>query len=179
LEINTGSLPAAFYKAVEEAAMRTLMQGLYGWEVLDCVVTMTRGILHRDWATSTAADHRKLAPLTVMEALRRAGTEVQEPIESFHLECPADTLGSFARVIPSFGEITSEPLLKGATCIVEGDLRAAKVSDLRALIPGLTRGEGFLETEFSHYARVPGKFPTRPRTDLNPLSRGDYLRQVV
>jgi ribosomal protection tetracycline resistance protein len=179
LEINTGSLPAAFYKAVEEAAMRTLVQGLYGWEVLDCVVTMTRGILHRDWATSTAADHRKLAPLTVMEALRRAGTEVQEPIESFHLECPADTLGNFARVIPSFGEITSEPLLKGATCIVEGDLRAAKVSDLRALIPGLTRGEGFLETEFSHYARVPGKFPTRPRTDLNPLSRGDYLRQVV
>ncbi|MCA1569501.1 MAG: TetM/TetW/TetO/TetS family tetracycline resistance ribosomal protection protein [Chloroflexi bacterium] len=179
LEINTGSLPASFYKAVEAAAMRTLMEGLYGWEVVDCVVTMTQGILHRDWANSTAADHRKLAPLTVMDALRRAGTEVQEPIQSFHFECSADALGSFARVMPEFGEITSEPLVKAGVCVVEGTVRAAKVPDLRALIPGMTRGEGFLETEFSHFARVPGKFPTRFRTDLNPLDRGDYLRQIT
>lgn len=179
LEINTGSLPASFYKAVEEAAMRTLMEGLYGWEVVDCVVTMTQGILHRDWANSTAADHRKLAPLTVMDALRRAGTEVQEPIQAFHFECPADTLGSFARVMPEFGEITSEPFVKVGTCTVKGTVRAVKVPDLLALIPGMTRGEGFLETEFSHYARVSGKLPTRSRTDLNPLDRGDYLRQIT
>ncbi|MGH3528195.1 MAG: GTP-binding protein, partial [Pseudonocardiaceae bacterium] len=179
LEINTGNLPSAFYKAVEEAAMRTLMEGLYGWEVVDCIVTMTRGILHRDWANSTAADHRKLAPLTVMDALRRATTEVREPIQAFHLECPPDTLGSLVRAMAEFGEITSEPLIKAGTCIVEGDIRAAKVPDLQALIPGMTRGEGFLETEFSHYARVSGKFPTRPRTDLNPLNRSDYLRQVT
>jgi ribosomal protection tetracycline resistance protein len=69
--------------------------------------------------------------------------------------------------------------VKAGACIVEGNVRAAKVPDLRALIPGMTRGEGFLETEFSHFARVPGKFPTRPRTDLNPLDRGDYLRQIT
>ncbi|WP_410676918.1 GTP-binding protein [Amycolatopsis sp. cmx-4-68] len=179
LEINTGNLPAAFYKAVEEAAMRTMREGLYGWEVVDCIVTMTKGILHRDWANSTAADHRKLAPLTVMDALRRANTAVLEPIQMFHLECPADTLGSLAKVMPEFGEITSEPLIKAGVCIVEGTVRAAKVPDLQALIPGMTRGEGFLETEFSHYAPVSGKFPTRPRTDLNPLDRDDYLRQVT
>lgn len=178
LEINTGTLPSAFYKAVEESAIRTLEEGLYGWEVVDCIVTMTHSILHRDWANSTAADHRKLAPLTVMDALRRAKTEVQEPIQSFHFECPADTLGAFVTVLPEFGEITSEPHVKSGTCVVEGSVRAAKVPDLRALIPGMTRGEGFLETEFSHYARVPGTFPTRARTDLNPLNRDDYLRQV-
>lgn len=179
LEFNTGTLPPAFYKAVEEAALRTLSEGLYGWEVIDCVVSMTEGILHRDWATSTAADHRKLAPLTVMSALRRAGTEVHEPVQAFHLECPPDSLGSFVGKIPEYGEITSEPLITGPTCIVEGEVRAAKVADLQGLIPGLTRGEGFLETEFSHYARVQGAFPTRPRTDLNPLNREDYLRQVT
>lgn len=179
LEINTGTLPASFYKAVEEAAMRTLAEGLYGWEVVDCVVTMTRSILHRDWANSTAADHRKLAPLVVMDALRQANTEVQEPIQAFHFECPADTFGHFARIMPEFGEILSEPFIKAGTCSVEGNLPAAKVPDLRALIPGITRGEGFLETEFSHYARVHGKFPTRARTDFNPLDRSDYLRQVT
>lgn len=179
LEINSGSLPAAFYKAVEEMALRTLGQGLYGWEVVDCAVTMTRGILHRDWANSTAADHRKLAPLTVMDALRRATTEVHEPIQSFHLECPQDTIGSIVSAMPELGEITSEPIFEGETCIIEGEIRAAKVPGLQALIPGMTRGEGFLETEFSHYARVRGRFPTRPRTDFNPLNRSDYLRHVT
>jgi ribosomal protection tetracycline resistance protein len=178
LEINTGTVPAAFYKAVEEAAMRTLHQGIYGWEVIDCIVTMTHSILHRDWATSTAADHRKLAPLTTMTALKAAATEVQEPIESFLLECPVDTLGEFARIVPEFGEIRTEPVAKGASCTVEGNLRAAKVHDLRALIPSITRGEGFLETEFSHFARVSGAFPTRHRTDSNPLNRADYLRHM-
>jgi ribosomal protection tetracycline resistance protein len=178
LEINTGTVPAAFYNAVGEAAMRTLRQGVYGWEVVDCIVTMTHSILHRDWATSTAADHRKLAPLTTMAALASAATEVQEPIESFHFECPMDTLGEFARIVSEFGEITTEPIAKGLACTMEGHLRAAKVHDLRALIPAITRGEGFLETEFSHFARVSGAFPTRRRTDSNPLNRADYLRQI-
>lgn len=179
LEINPGNHPGSFYRAVEEAVMRTLMEGLYGWEVLDCIVTLTQGIIYRDWANSTAAEHRRLAPLTVMDALRRAGTEVLEPIQSFHLEFPADVLGTFARIMPEFGEIRSDPVIRAGTCIVEGIVRAAKVSELQALIPGISRGEGFLETEFSHYALVPGKFPTRPRTDLNPLDRDDYLRQVT
>jgi ribosomal protection tetracycline resistance protein len=178
LEFNTGTLPPAFYKAVEEAALRTLSEGLYGWEVIDCVVSMTEGILHRDWATSTAADHRKLAPLTVMSALRRAGTEVHEPVQAFHLECPPDSLGSFVGIIPEYGEITSEPLITGPTCIVEGEVRAAKVADLQGLIPGLTRGEGFRRPSS---ATTPGcrvRSLTRPGPTSTPELE-DYLRQVT
>jgi ribosomal protection tetracycline resistance protein len=46
---------------------------------------------------------------------------------------------------------------------------------LQQQLPGLTGGEGMLESEFSRYQQVPGEFPARPRTDRNPLCREEYL----
>ena len=34
-------MPLAFFKAVEDTVRETLQQGLHGWEVTDCAVTMT------------------------------------------------------------------------------------------------------------------------------------------
>jgi ribosomal protection tetracycline resistance protein len=42
-------------------------------------------------------------------------------------------------------------VLAGAVCVVEGEIPAARVHELRRQLPGLTRGEGVLETEFSRY----------------------------
>jgi hypothetical protein len=39
--VELGSLPHAFHKAIEETVRSTLQQGLYGWEVLDILVTLT------------------------------------------------------------------------------------------------------------------------------------------
>jgi ribosomal protection tetracycline resistance protein len=44
--------------------------------------------------------------------------------------------------------------------------------------PGLTSGEGTLETAFDHYRPVRGPAPDRPRTDHNPLNRKEYLLRV-
>src|SRR5207244_13085936 len=41
LEVELGSMPLAFFKAVEETVDETFQQGLYGWQVTDCTVTMT------------------------------------------------------------------------------------------------------------------------------------------
>lgn len=42
LEIELGSLPFSFVRAVEETVHQTLQQGLCGWQVTDCTVTMTQ-----------------------------------------------------------------------------------------------------------------------------------------
>ena len=178
LAVEPGVVPAGFLRAVEEAVMNTLRQGLYGWQVLDCKVTMTKTIRHRDWANSTAADHRKLAPLVVMDALKRAGTRVHEPIQTFHLECPVDTLGSLVTEMPKLRALPSEPAVSGTVCFLEGTIPTTKVRELQLILPSLTRGEGFLETVFSHYEPVIGEYPTRPRTDNNHLVREDYLRRT-
>ena len=91
LEVELGSMPLAFFRAVEETVRETLRQGLCGWQVLDCAVTMT----HSGYSppSSTAGDFRNLTPLVLMSALTEAGTVVCEPIHRFHLESPAGTIG--------------------------------------------------------------------------------------
>ena len=55
----------------------------------------------------------------------------------------------------------------------------AKVHTLTQQLPGLTRGEGVLESAFDRYQPVRGEIPTRPRTDNDPLNRRDYLLRVL
>ena len=79
-----------------EYVRHALREGLAGWRVTDCVVTMTTcgysipdGPPSRRGPRSTAADFRKLTPLVVKRALEHAGTVVCEPLVRAELELPA------------------------------------------------------------------------------------------
>ena len=189
LEIELGALPRAFLTAVEDTVKETLRQGIYGWNVPDCTVIMT----HSGYAprqshahqrfnkamSSTGADFRGLTPLVVMSALKEADTMVCEPIDRFHLEIPADTLGSMLPALTRLDAIPYTQGTRGASCMLEGEIPAARVYELQQHLPELTRGEGVLECAFDHYQPVRGTIPTRPRTDHDPLNRKDYLLRVT
>ena len=175
LEVEYGSLPLTFHKAVEVAVLETLNQGLNGWPVTDCVVSMTEGIRWRHYATSTPGDHRNLTPLVLMSALKQAGTVVCEPIHRFSLICPADTLSAILPVLAKLGCGEQTPSVSGSSCVLEGEIPAGRVHALQQEIPALTRGEGVLESAVDHYRPVRGPAPSRPRTDRNPLNRKEYM----
>jgi ribosomal protection tetracycline resistance protein len=188
LEVELGSLPPAFVKAVEETVRETLHQGLYGWQVVDCVVTMTHSGY---WArqshahavfdasmSSTAGDFRNLTPLVLMSALQQAGTRVYEPMHRFRLEIPAEEFGPILPVLTQLRAVPRTPAMRDSTYLVEGEIPAARVHQLRQQLPALTRGEGVLESAFDHYQPVSGTIPTRPRSDHNPLNRKEYLLRL-
>jgi ribosomal protection tetracycline resistance protein len=189
LEVELGAMPLAFHRAVEETVRETLQQGIYGWQVTDCMVTMTHsGYLprqshaHQGFAksmSSTAGDFRNLTPLVLMSALKQARTTVYEPIHRFHLEVPADTLGPLLPVLARLHAVPQTPAMRGLSCTLEGDIPAARVHELRQRLPALTRGEGVLECSFDRYQPVSGTMPTRPRSDHNPLNREAYLLRVA
>jgi ribosomal protection tetracycline resistance protein len=189
LEVELGSMPYAFFRAVEDTLRTTLRQGLQGWEVADCVVTMTHsGYLprqshaHQGFAksmSSTGADFRGLTPLVVMDALKEAETIVYEPIHHFRLEAPADVLGPLLPALARLHALPQQPAVRGSLCILEGGIPAAHVHELRQQLPGLTRGEGVLECAFDRYEAVVGTPPSRAHTDDNPLSREEYLLRVA
>ena len=70
------------------------------------------------------------------------------------------------------------PEIRGASCVLEGEIPVGRVHDLQQRVPSLTRGEGVLESGFARYQAVRGLIPARPRTDRNPLNRTEYLLQV-
>ncbi|MET8246463.1 translation factor GTPase family protein [Streptomyces sp. NPDC005202] len=190
LEVELGSMPYAFFKAVEDTVRETLEQGLRGWQVTDCTVTMThagysprQSHAHQGFdksMSSTGADFRGLTPLVLIEALRRAGTQVHEPMHRFRIETPADTLGALLPVLAGFRAVPQTTGTRGSTCVLQGAVPAAQVHALEQQLPGLTRGEGGMESAFDHYAPVTGgSVPERPRTDHNPLNREEYLLRVT
>jgi ribosomal protection tetracycline resistance protein len=176
IEIH-GTLPLAFFKAVEETVHETLHQGIYGWQVTDCTVTMT----HSGYSSvsSTAGDFRNLTPLVLMTALKQAGTSVYEPLHRFHLEIPADTFGRILPVLARLRAVPQTSAMQGSSSLLEGEIPAAQVHELQQQLPALTRGEGVLESAFDHYEPIRGTLPTRPRSDHNPLNRKEYLLHVV
>jgi ribosomal protection tetracycline resistance protein len=113
-----------------------------------------------------------------MAALRRAGTQVYEPIHRFSLDIPADTFGLVLPVLARLAAMPGAPHPHGSSCLVEGDIPAARVHELEQQLPGLTRGEGVLDCAFDRYQVVPGRGPVRPRSGHNPLNRKEYLLYV-
>lgn len=189
LEVELGSMPFSLMRAVEETVGETLRQGIHGWQVTDCIVTMTHSgywprqshshAVFDKSMSSTAGDFRNLTPLVLMAALKRAGTTVYEPMHRFRLELPADTLGLALPVLARLRAVPRTPAVQGVSCVLEGEIPAARVHELQQQLPALTRGEGVLETAFDSYRAVVGTVPDRPRTDRNPLNRKEYLLHTV
>ncbi|MDX2706442.1 TetM/TetW/TetO/TetS family tetracycline resistance ribosomal protection protein [Streptomyces sp. PA03-6a] len=172
LEVELGSMPYAFIRAVEETVTETLRHGLYGWRVVDCTVTMT----HSGYAarqshahavfdksmSSTAGDFRGLTPVVLMRALEQAGTVVCEPVHRFTLDLPEQ---AYARVLPVLARLGAVPRTsapQGASYVVEGDVPASQVHALERRLPALTSGEGVLEYVFDHWREVRGEPPALP-----------------
>jgi ribosomal protection tetracycline resistance protein len=188
LEVELGSMPYAFIKAVEETVRETLHQGVHGWQVPDAHVVMTHSgysarqshahAVFDKSMSSTAGDFRNLTPLVLMTALQQAGTTVHEPMHRFRLEIPTDTTRAVLAALARLRAIPQIPALAAETSTLEGEIPAAAVYELEQQLPALTRGEGVLESAFERYHPVTGPIPERPRTDHDPLNRREYLLHI-
>jgi ribosomal protection tetracycline resistance protein len=189
LGVELGSMPFAFFKAVEETVHDTLREGLRGWQVEGIAVTMTHsGYWARQSSahggfdknmSSTAGDFRNLVPLVLMDALSEAGTVVCEPLHRFRIELPATDLGGVLAALAKLRAVPEPPEIRAGRCALEGTIPAGAVHGLGRRLPGLTSGEGVLESVFERHEPVSGAVPSRPRTDANPLDRDAYLLSVV
>ena len=194
LELDPRQLPLYIYKntadfsaAMTRHVQRTLQEGLHGWQVTDCVVTMDRcGYYIGDGPTkrvlptprTSAADFSKLTPMVLMSALNQAGTIVCEPMTAVAVEVPAAAVGAVLAEVARLGSAAT-PMVRGDLAVIETLLPAARVQQLQRQVPGLTAGEGVVETSFGGYQPVTGLPPGRRRTTVSPLNRDEYLARVT
>lgn len=175
-QYTPGALPLAFYRAIEETVRATLTQGIYGWEVTDIVVTLTR----TGYASmiTTASDFRNLVPLVLMEALSRAGTQVYEPINQFELSIPAYALSTSLFKLSRLRAVYEQPVLWNDMFLLTGTLPVATSEEFRRELPSFTEGEGVFWTEVVGFRKKEGGYPIRKRRGCNPLHRKEYLLYV-
>src|SRR5215475_5601499 len=139
LAVDFRSVPLYVYRNVEEFAdsmdeyvRHTLREGLHGWQVSDCVITMTDsnysvadGPPSQRGPTSTAADFRKLTPIVLMRALEMAGTAVCEPMSRVLVEGPAATIGDILGALTALGGAVESQSVRGEDVTIEAVIRAA------------------------------------------------------
>jgi ribosomal protection tetracycline resistance protein len=159
LGVEPGSLPSAFHEAIRESVFQTLRIGLHGWEVTDCVITLT----HSGYASpvSTGGDFRSLTPLVLMDAVRDAGTRVHEPVDHFEAETPVGALSAVLTRLAKAGAVPREPVVRGDVCVVEGAIPTIRVQELERQLPSVMQGEGVFLSYFEGYRPVTGKPPKR------------------
>jgi len=175
LRVDARTVPLYIYKTLERFSERmdqyvrqTLREGLFGWQVTDCIVTMTKCIYSvpdgppsRRGPLSTAADFRKLTPLVLMQALERARTVVCEPIVRASVEIPTSVIGPVMAALARLDATVETPSLQGTLSMIETVLPAAQAQYFQQQLAGLTGGEGVLDSSFAGYQPVSGDQPTR------------------
>jgi ribosomal protection tetracycline resistance protein len=164
LDVELGSLPLAFHKAIEETVEAALRHGPSGWEVVECAVTVT----HTGYFSpvSAAGDFRKVAPLALKDALEAAGTEVLEPVSRVELELPADVVNVTLSRLIEFGGVVTGSVLRGDRAELTGILPTRQVTRFERQLPGLSHGEGLSTTEpGGHRPMVSPNRPTPPNPE--------------
>jgi ribosomal protection tetracycline resistance protein len=175
LQVDPRAVPLYLYKTVErfsermgEYVRQTLREGLFGWQVTDCIVTMTKCIYSvpdgppsRRGPLSRAADFRKLTPLVLMQALERARTVVCEPIVRATVEIPTGAVGAVMAALARLDAAVEPPSPSGQLSLIETVLPAARAQDIQRQLPGLTGGEGVFDSSVAGYKPMSPHQPTR------------------
>jgi ribosomal protection tetracycline resistance protein len=175
MEIDHAGVPLYIYKRHElfaDAMARYVSDALdvgpFGWRVTDCVVALTQcvysvpdGPPSRRGPLSTAADFRKLTPLVLAQALEDAGTVVCEPFVEATIEAPFRSASRVLSALSRLRAATTTVTQTGDLSTMTSKLPVAELSTLQRQLPGLTAGEGVLDTRFAGYEAVTGPAPTR------------------
>jgi ribosomal protection tetracycline resistance protein len=176
----------SFDEHMDRYVRETLREGLHGWQVTDCIVTMTDcaysvpdGPPSKRGPLSTSGDYRKLTPIVLMQALEQARTSVCEPVVRARLEVPAESVGAVLAAVGQLGAPAEMESVRGDLATIDTVLSILAAQDLQRQLSSLTSGEGVLETTFLGYEPVSGDPPTRRRTTVNALNREEYMLHVV
>ncbi|MEO7664234.1 MAG: translation factor GTPase family protein, partial [Candidatus Limnocylindrales bacterium] len=165
--------PDVFLAQMEAFVHEALAEGPLGWQVTDCRVSM----IDCGYASpvTSPADLRRLTHLVIATALERAGTWVCEPLVDLALEMPASTSqGVLAMLGRLGGRVTGQRSANGVTHAT-GVLAADRVQAFQQRLPGLSMGEGILESRPGGYQPVGEHPPRRERSSPSPLDRDAWL----
>jgi ribosomal protection tetracycline resistance protein len=193
LAVGAAVAPLYLYKTLDSFAEHmerfvrdALREGLYGWQVTDCVVTMTDcvysvpdGPPSRSGPLSKSTDFRKLTPIVLMQALEQARSAVCEPVVQVRVEVPAESVGAVLAAVGRLGASGEMNAVSGDLAVVETVLSVLAAQELQRGLSGLTSGEGVLESTFLGYEPVKGEPPRRRRRTPSPLNRGEYLQYAT
>ena len=154
-QVRGGTIPTQFIPAVEKGVRSVLDTGVIaGHPLRDVRVIVYDGKSHsvdsKDIAFATAG--RK----AFIDAVRRAGPIVLEPIVKVEITAPEHSMGDVTGDLSAKrGQVNSTLALGGGAFVVNGQVPLSELSNYQARLNGMTGGQGRYTLALSHYEAVP------------------------
>jgi ribosomal protection tetracycline resistance protein len=165
-----------FTAQMQAYVREALAEGLLGWQVTDCLVTMTDCGYGAPGTSSS--DFRYLTQLVMANALARAGTWVCEPLADLSLEMPASTAQAVLAMLGRLGGRVRGQFTAAGLTRAQAVMPLEKVRLLQQRLPGLSMGEGILESRPGGYQPIGDDPPERTRSRPSPLDREAWLASL-
>ena len=153
LGVELGSLPKGYHSVVKESVLQYLASGLHGWQVTDCIVTLT----HTGLCPLSQSPHfRNLTPILMQEALEKAGTIVCEPFCEFELEIPQESFNAVTKKLSECHALIKSNINLSTTNHFQltGTIPTRHIYEFEKNLPSLTQGEGHLICTPAGYIKV-------------------------
>ncbi len=146
-----GAVPRSFIPAVEKGVREMLEQGiLAGYPIVDVKVTLYDGSFHS--VDSSEMAFKTAAHLAMKKIFMEAKPLLLEPILDLSVTLPEERLGD------AMGELNSHRAhvesLEGTT--IHAKMPLAELAGFVRSLQSFSRGQGTLESSFSHYQELPG-----------------------
>ena len=114
-----------------------------------------------------------------MTALERAGTWVCEPLADLTLEVPTSSAPGVVAVLGRLGGRVRGQFSASGLSTIDAVMPVDRVRRLQHQLPGLSMGEGILETRPGGYQPIGSDPPRRPRSAPSPLDRDAWLASLA
>ena len=159
MTVERGYLLPSFHVAIEQTLPTALEQGIFGWRVTDCRVTL----IHARFSAPIppAGYYRDLTRTVFASALARARTTVCAPVSEFEADIPVTSLRQVLQLLHQLGASPEPPVLSRTRGRILGTIATDQVDVCRRRIPGLTQGEGLLVVLPGGYTPAVGVPPVR------------------
>lgn len=173
-EVSTGHLPQTFQNGIHDGIMRSVKEGLKGWEITNARVTIIEGGFNS--VDSTAAAFRHLTPIVFMEALNIAETKLLWPVNKFIMKVDRAHYGKILSDLLSMKAFEINTIEESDKMTITGKIPVETSYSYDKRFVALTSGMGMFSQFFDRYMETPEDVhKERPRNQVDPLNRGKYI----
>lgn len=172
-EVSYGYLTVSFQTAVREGVEKAGRRGLRGWELTDLKVTLYTA--RYDSVMSAPADFRRLAPHVLAQALRKAGTQLLEPMLRYTLRLPSGCGGRAAFDLREMRGVIERMEPEGPELVLSGRIPAQTCARYPMKLSAYTNGLGVFLTQPDGFGDYPGEPVNRPYGSTEEDARLRFL----
>jgi ribosomal protection tetracycline resistance protein len=173
-KVSVDEIHQKYQNEIEKTIPHALKQGIKGWEVCDCRITLVNGEDHE--VHSRPGDFILATQMGIMKALSNCKTQLLEPMLRFKLSAPESMLGQIISDITQMRGGFESPQIGEDLFTLEGTLPLATSMDYSVKLTSRSGGKARIQTSFLEYRPCEeSEGEVRDYIGINPLDRSKYI----